>query len=220
MAATSWPKIRIMFIFLSEHTTQIKHEASRLHAFVTGKAEDGKPKKTIQWIYIESFILLIKELTERILNQFNTTQIAVNLGVLVWQMDTMKQNITIMKNLLKVPINKSSTSLFLIISEYRNTHLWIQIIVQTSFSSLAVFFPFIFAAQNIQNITVDFLMSDDCRIIIKLDSTLIDHYCILTFKILCNWIINHIHTFTDQNIVTLYVTAVKQLKFENLIIYI
>ena len=62
----------------------------------------------------------MKKLTERILNQFNTIQIAVNLEALIQQMNTVKQNIIIIKNLLKVSVDKNLTLLFLIIFRYKN----------------------------------------------------------------------------------------------------
>ena len=219
MAATSWPKIGIMPASLPEHATQIKHEASRLHAFATGKAEDGKPKKTIQWAYIEPFVLSVKELAERILNQPGTAQIAADLGALVRRMDTVEQNTTITKNLLEAPVDRSSTPSSSATSGYRNTRLWAQVAAQAPSPPSAASFPSTFAAQSTQGTTVDLSTPDDRRVIIKLDPTLIDHYRTLTPKALRDRVTSHIHASADQNIAALRVAAAKQLRSGDLAIY-
>ena len=42
---------------LPEHATHLKHEATTLLDFANGKAKDSKLKKTVQWSYIEAFVV-------------------------------------------------------------------------------------------------------------------------------------------------------------------
>ena len=64
MSGVSWPKIGVIPAPLPEHATHLKHEATALLDFASGKAKDSKLKKTVQWSYIEAFIVSVKELTE------------------------------------------------------------------------------------------------------------------------------------------------------------
>ncbi len=109
MSASSWPTIGVKPASLPEHATQLKHEATQLHAFATGKTEEGKPRKTVQWSYIEPFVSSVKELAERVLDQPGTAQIAADLLALVRKIDTVEQNTTITKNILEAPVNRTST---------------------------------------------------------------------------------------------------------------
>ena len=83
MSGVSWPKIGVIPAPLLKHATHLKYEASTLQEFAKGKNNDGKPKKTVQWSYIEPFIVSVMELVERVLNQPGTTQIAADLGALI-----------------------------------------------------------------------------------------------------------------------------------------
>ena len=134
-------------------------------------------------------------------------------------MDTVKQNIIITKNLLKAPVDRNSTPPSLATSKYRNTHLWAQVAAQTPPSLLTASFPSMFAAQSIQGTTIDLFSPNNCRVIIKLNPTLINHYCTLTPRALHNQITSHIHTSANQNIAALHVTAAKQLRSRDLAIY-
>ncbi len=81
----------------------------------------------------------------------------------------------------------------------------------------AVFFSSSFKEKSI---ITDLFISDDCRIIIKLINTVfIDYWCILSSITLCNCINSHIHVTIDQNIITIKIVAVKQLKLDNLTVY-
>ena len=68
---------------LSEHATHLKYEVSTLQEFVKGKNNDDKLKKTVQWSYIEPFIVSAIELAEKVLNQSKTAQIAADLRALI-----------------------------------------------------------------------------------------------------------------------------------------
>jgi len=67
---------------LPEHATQLKHEATQLQAFVNPKIKDDKPKKVLQWSYIEPFVRSVQNFAERVLNQPGTAQIAADLEAL------------------------------------------------------------------------------------------------------------------------------------------
>ena len=82
MSGGSWPKIGVIPAPLLEHATHLKYEVSTLQEFAKGN-NDGKPKKTVQWLYIEPFIVSVMKLAERVLNQPGTTQIAADLGALI-----------------------------------------------------------------------------------------------------------------------------------------
>ena len=64
MSGVSWPKIGVIPAPLPEHATHLKHKVTTLLDFANGKAKDGKPKKTVQWSYIEAFVVSVKELAE------------------------------------------------------------------------------------------------------------------------------------------------------------
>ena len=64
MLGVSWPKIGVIPAPLPEHTTHLKHKATTLLDFANSKTKDGRLKKTVQWLYIEAFIVSVKELTE------------------------------------------------------------------------------------------------------------------------------------------------------------
>ena len=83
MLGVSWLKIGVIPASLSEHTTHLKHEVMTLLNFTNGKAKDSKLKKTVQWLYIEAFIISVKELVEQVLNQSETAQIAADLRALI-----------------------------------------------------------------------------------------------------------------------------------------
>ena len=122
MSGVSWPKIGVIPAPLPEHATHLKHEASTLQDFANGKNNDGKPKKTVQWSYIEPFIVSVKALAERVLNQPGTAQIAADLRALVRRMDSVEQNTTVTKNLLEAPVDRNSSPPAT--TGYRNTRLW------------------------------------------------------------------------------------------------
>ena len=64
MLGVSWLKIGVIPAPLPEHITHLKHEATTLLDFTNSKAKDDKLKKTVQWLYIEAFIVSAKELVE------------------------------------------------------------------------------------------------------------------------------------------------------------
>ena len=64
MLRVSWLKIEVIPASLPEHATHLKHEVTTLLNFINSKAKDSKPKKTVQWLYIEAFIVSIKELVK------------------------------------------------------------------------------------------------------------------------------------------------------------
>ena len=64
MSGVSWLKIGVIPAPLPEHTTHLKHEATTLLDFANGKTKDSRLKKTVQWLYIEAFVVSVKELTE------------------------------------------------------------------------------------------------------------------------------------------------------------
>ena len=217
MSGVSWPKIGVIPAPLPEHATHLKHEATTLLDFTNSKTKDSRVKKTVQWSYIEAFVISVKELTERVLNQLGTAQITADLGALVRRMDSVEQNTTITKNLLETPVNRSSN--LSATTGYRNTQLWVQVAAQAMPPPSAASFPSTFAAQSTQGTHIDLSTLDNCRVVIKLDSTNIDHYCTLTPKALRDQVTSHIHTSTDPNIASLQVIAVKQLRSGDLMIY-
>ncbi|KAA6411453.1 MAG: hypothetical protein FRX48_04733 [Lasallia pustulata] len=215
MSGVSWPKIGVIPAPLPEHATHLKHEASTLKEFANGK-NDGKPKKTVQCSYIEPFIVSVMELTEQVLNQPGTAQIAADLGALVRRMDSVEQNTTITKNLLEAPVdrnlNLSATT------GYRNTRLWAQVAAQAMPPPSAASFPSTFVAQSTQGTSVDLSMPDDRRVIVKLEPTLIDHFCTLTPRALRDRVTSYINASTDH-ISSTRVAAAKQLRSGYLAIY-
>ena len=217
MSGVSWPKIGVIPAPLPEHATHLKHEATALLDFASGKAKDGKPKKTVQWSYIEAFVVSVKELTERVLNQPGTAQIAADLGALVRRMDSVEQNTTITKNLLETPVDRNSNSSTT--TGYRNTRLWAQVAAQAMPPPSAASFPSTFAAQSTEGTRIDLSTPDDRRVVIKLDPTYIDHYRTLTPKALRDRVTSHIHASNDPNIAYLRVVAAKQLRSGDLAVY-
>ena len=94
----------------------------------------------------------------------------------------MEKNTLIMKNLLEMPVNRNS-NLFTT-TGYRNTHLWVQVAAQAISPLSAASFPSTFTAQSTQGTLMNLSAPDNCRVVIKLDSTLIDHFHTLTLKAL------------------------------------
>ncbi len=81
----------------------------------------------------------------------------------------------------------------------------------------AVFFSSSFKEKSI---ITDLFTFNDCRIIIKLiDTVFINYWCIFSSVTLHNCINSHIYIIINQNIITIKITAVKQLKSDNLIMY-
>ena len=64
MSGVLWLKIGVIPAPLLEHAMHLKHEAMTLLNFTNSKMKDSRLKKTVQWSYIEAFIVSIKELTE------------------------------------------------------------------------------------------------------------------------------------------------------------
>ena len=64
MLGVSWLKIGVIPAPLPEHATHLKHEVTTLLDFTSSKMKDGRLKKTVQWSYIEAFVVSVKELTE------------------------------------------------------------------------------------------------------------------------------------------------------------
>jgi len=90
--------------------------------------------------------------------------------------------------------------------------------VDTSLFSIVAFFSLSFKERSI---ITDLFILNDCRIVIKLtDIVLINYWCILSSATLHNCINSHICITIDQNIITIKIVAVKQLKLDNLTVYI
>ncbi len=70
MLRSSWSAVSVQFFSLSEHVTQLKHEATQLQIFMNSKIKKDKFKKIFQWIYIKFFIRSVQNFIERVLNQF------------------------------------------------------------------------------------------------------------------------------------------------------
>ena len=73
MLGVLWLKIGVIPASLSEHAIHLKYKASTLQEFAKSKNNDSKPKKTVQWSYIEPFIISAIKLMERVLNQSEIT---------------------------------------------------------------------------------------------------------------------------------------------------
>ncbi|KAA6409153.1 MAG: reverse transcriptase [Lasallia pustulata] len=185
--------------------------------FANGKAKDGKPKKTVQWSYIGAFVVSVKELAERVLNQPGTAQITADLGALVRRMDLVEQNTTITKKLLETPVDRSPYASAT--TGYRNTRLVGAGGCQAMPPPSAASFPSTFAAQNTQGSRIDLSTRNDRRVVVELDPTYIDHYRTLTPSALRGRVASHIHASTDPNIASLQVAAAKQLRSGDLAIY-
>ncbi len=83
--------------------------------------------------------------------------------------------------------------------------------------SIAAFFSSLFEERSI---ITDLFIPDDCRIVIKLtDTVLINHWHTLSSVTLHNCVNSHIYITADQNIITIKIAAVKQLKSDNLTVY-
>ncbi len=72
MLRSLWSAVSVQLFFLSEHITQLKHEATQLQIFMNLKIKKDKLKKIFQWIYIKFFIKSIQNFAERVLNQSET----------------------------------------------------------------------------------------------------------------------------------------------------
>ncbi len=83
--------------------------------------------------------------------------------------------------------------------------------------STAAFFSLLFKEKSI---ITDLFIFNDYRIVIKLtDTVLINYWHIFSSVILYNCINNHICITADQNIITIKIAAVKQLKLNDLTMY-
>ena len=184
MSGMSWPKIGVIPAPLPEHATHLKYKATTLQEFANSKNQDSKLKKTVHWSYIEPFVISAMELAERVLNQPGTAQITADLGLLICRMNFMEKNTLIMKNLLETPVDRNLN--LSAMTGYRNTCLWVQVAAQAISPLSAAFFLSTFAAQSTQGTLVNLSTPNNCRVIVKLDSTLIDHFCTLTLKALCD----------------------------------
>ena len=60
---------------------------------------------------------------------------------------------------------------------------------------------------------------DNHRVVVKLNSTLINHFCTLILKALCDQIASHINVSADSSIAATWVGAAKQLRSGDLAIY-
>ncbi len=82
---------------------------------------------------------------------------------------------------------------------------------------IAAFFSLLFKERNI---ITDLFIFNDCRIIIKLINTVfINYWCILLSVTLHNCVNNHIYVTANQNIITIKIAAIKQLKLDDLTVY-
>ncbi len=89
--------------------------------------------------------------------------------------------------------------------------------VNVSLFLTAVFFSSSFKERSI---ITDLFIFNDYKIVIKLTNTvLIDHWHILSSVTLYNYINSHICITANQNIITIKIAAVKQLKSDNLTVY-
>ncbi len=68
MSESLWSAVSVQFFFLSEHITQLKHEATQLQIFMNLKIKKNKFKKIFQWIYIELFVRSVQNFMKRVLN--------------------------------------------------------------------------------------------------------------------------------------------------------
>jgi len=91
-------------------------------------------------------------------------------------------------------------------------------IVNVLLSSTAAFFSSLFKERSI---ITDLFIFNDYKIVIKLTNTvLINYWCILSSVTLCNCINSYICITTDQNIIIIKIVTVKQLKSDDLTVYI
>jgi len=82
----------------------------------------------------------------------------------------------------------------------------------------AVFFSLSFKEKSI---ITDLFISNDYRIVIKFtDIILINYWCTLSSITLHNCINSHICVTADQNIIIIKIAAVKQLKLDDLTVYV
>ncbi len=90
--------------------------------------------------------------------------------------------------------------------------------VNTSSFLIAAFFSSLFKEKSI---ITDLFTFNDCRIVIKLINTIfINYWYTFSSVTLCNCINSYIYVTADQNIITIKIVTVKQLKLNNLTIYI
>ena len=68
MSESLWSAVSVQSFFLSEHITQLKHEATQLQIFMNLKIKKNKFKKIFQWIYIELFVRSVQNFMKRVLN--------------------------------------------------------------------------------------------------------------------------------------------------------
>ena len=72
-----------------------------------------------------------------------------------------------------------------------------------------------------KSIIIDLFTFNNYKIVIKLtDTVLIDHWCILSSITLHNCINSHICIIIDQNIIIIKIITIKQLKSDNLTVYV
>ena len=82
---------------------------------------------------------------------------------------------------------------------------------------IVAFFSSLFEKKSI---ITDLFIFNDYKIVIKLTNTvLIDHWHILSSVTLYNYINSHICITANQNIITIKIAAVKQLKSDDLTVY-
>jgi len=87
-------------------------------------------------------------------------------------------------------------------------------------ASLLLTVAFFSSSFKERSIITDLFIFNDYRIVIKLTNTVfINHWCILSSVTLCNCINSYIYITVDQNIITIKIVAVKQLKSDNLTVY-
>ena len=86
-------------------------------------------------------------------------------------------------------------------------------------SPSAASFSSTFAAQSTEGTHINLLTLNNCRVVIKLNPTHINHYCTLTLKALQDQVTSHIHAATDLNIAAIQVMAAKQLRSGDLAVY-
>lgn len=127
-------------------------------------------------------------MAERVLKQLGTAQIAADLGALVRRMDSVEQNTTITKNLLEKPVDRRSNPSAT--TGYQNTRLWAQVAAQAMPPLSEASFPSTFMAQSIKGRHINLSTPDNRRVVVKLDSTHIDHYRTLTPSALRNQVTN------------------------------
>jgi len=184
---------------------------------VNPKIKEDKPKKVLQWTYIEPFVRSVQNFAERVLNQPETAQIAADLEALRRTMNTVQHNTTVTKNILEAPISRNSASQSSATTGYRHTRTWAQMTADAPPPPTAASFPSSFEGRST---TKDLSTPDDRRIVIKLtDTALIDHWRTLSPATLRDRVNSHIRATADQNIIAIKIVAAKQLKSGDLAVY-